>query len=61
MTTPEDARAGSTARTGAWAGARGFKKDWGYSKKAELSFLVAKAVFRITFGKSRKIDLFMGG
>ncbi|MGW3399036.1 hypothetical protein [Streptomyces sp. NRRL F-5193] len=40
--------------------ARGFKKDWGYSKRAKLSFPVARTVFRIKFGKGRKIDLFMG-
>ncbi|MFB7938309.1 DNRLRE domain-containing protein [Streptomyces sp. NPDC056049] len=40
--------------------ARGFKKDWGYSKRAKLSFPVARTVFRIKYGKGRKIDLFMG-
>ncbi|MFB7238825.1 DNRLRE domain-containing protein [Streptomyces sp. NPDC056269] len=40
--------------------ARGFKKDWGYSKRAKLSFPVARTVFRMKFGKGRKIDLFMG-
>ncbi|MFF8607208.1 DNRLRE domain-containing protein [Streptomyces sp. NPDC015346] len=40
--------------------ARGFKKDWGYKGKRKLPFPVARTVFRVKFGKGRKIDLFMG-